>query len=153
MDKITDGEIAGETYFQEKFRNIKNFKKAILLAIHGASAQYGKTLIQEQEVMNNISDMIMETYVSESTAFRVQKLESMNKDITVFKAILDVNIYDASHKIRKAAFDAVHSFGSTELACKMKKVIDILTTTKCVNIKEARRIIADKLIEDNTYKF
>jgi alkylation response protein AidB-like acyl-CoA dehydrogenase len=153
MDAITNGKTEGETYFQEKSRTIKNFKKTILLAIHGASTQYGKTLIQEQEVMNNISDMIIETYVSESTLLRVQKLESMNKDLSVFKAILDVNIYDAAHKIRKAAFDAVYSFAAPELACKLKKVMDILTGTECVNIKDARRKIADKLIEDNTYKF
>jgi len=153
MDSITDGKPEGETYFQEKFRVLKNFKKAILLAIHGASTQYGKNLIQEQEVMNNISDMIMETYISESTVLRVQKLESMNKEMAVFKAILDVNIYEASHKIRKAAFDAVHSFAAPEQACRLKKVMDILTGSECVNIKDARRMIADKLITDNTYRF
>jgi alkylation response protein AidB-like acyl-CoA dehydrogenase len=153
MDAITDNKTGNESYFEEKLRNIKNFKKAILIAIHGASAQYGKTLIQEQEVMNNISDMIMETYVSESVLLRVQKLESMKKEMEVFKAILDVNIYDAAHKIRKAAFDAVHSFASPELACKLKKAMDILTATGCVNIKDARRMIADKLIADNLYKF
>jgi len=153
MDEITDEKTEGETYFQEKFRVVRNFKKAILLAIHGASAQYGKTLLQEQEVMNNISDMIMETYISESTVLRVQKLESMNKEISVFKAILDVNIYEAAHKIRKAAFDAVHSFAAPELTCRLKKVMDILTGTECINIKDARRRIADKLIEDNSYKF
>ena len=153
MDAITDDKTTDETYFQEKSRIIHNFKKAILLAIHGASAQYGKTLIQEQEVMNNISDMMIETYISESTLLRVQKLESMNKEMSVFKAILDVNIYEAAHKIRKAAFDAVHSFADPDLACKLKKVMDILTVTGCVNIKDARRMIADKLIEDNSYKF
>ncbi|TRZ71373.1 MAG: acyl-CoA dehydrogenase [Bacteroidetes bacterium] len=153
MDAITDDKPKNETYFQEKSRIIKNFKKAILIAIHGASAQFGKTLFQEQEVMNNISDMIIETYISESTLLRVEKLESMNKDMVVFKAILDVNIYDAAHKVRKAAFDAVHSFAVPELACKLKKVMDILTATGCVNIKDARRKIADKLIEDNSYKF
>ena len=153
MNEITDGKTENKTYFQEKLRVIKNFKKAILLTIHGASSQYGKTLIQEQEVMNNISDMIIETYVSESTLLRVQKLESTNKEIAVFKAILDVNIYDVAHKIRKAAFDAVHSFAAPELACKLKKVMDILTGTDCVNIKDARRMIADKLIGDNMYKF
>lgn len=153
MDTITDGKNGIESYFEEKLSVIRNFKKAILLAIHGASVQYGKNLIQEQEVMNNISDMIMETYVSESTMLRVQKLESMRKEMKIFKAILDVNIYDAAHKIRKAAFDAVHSFAVPELACKLKKVMDILTVTECVNIKEARRIIAEKLIEDNQYKF
>jgi alkylation response protein AidB-like acyl-CoA dehydrogenase len=153
LGAITDSKAIDESYFQEKIRIIRNLKKAILLAIHGASAAYGKTLIEEQEVMNNISDMIMETYVSESILYRVQKLDSMNKDIAVFKAILDVNIYEAAHKIRKAAFDAVHSFAEPELACRLKKVMDILTATGCVNIKDARRKIADKLIEDNSYKF
>ena len=153
MDTLTDGKTQGETYFDEKLRVIRNFKKAILLAIHGASTTYGKDLIQEQEVMNNISDMIIETYVSEATMLRVQKLESMKKNMDVFKAILDVNIYEAAHKIRKAGFDAVHSFAEPQLACKLKKAMDILTATECVNIKEARRKVADKLIEDNTYKF
>lgn len=153
MDAITDDKTTDETYFQEKSRIIRNFKKAILIAIHGASAQYGKTLIQEQEVMNNISDMMIETYISESILLRVQKLESMNKEMSVFNAILDVNIYDAAHKVRKAAFDAVHSFAVPELACKLKKIMDILTATGCVNIKDARRKIAEKLIEDNSYKF
>ena len=116
-------------------------------------AHYGKTFIQEQEVMNNISDMIMESYISESTVLRVQKLESMNKEMVTFKAILDVNVYDAAHNIRKAAFDAVNSFAAPELASDLKKVIDILTAMGCVNIKNARRIIADKLIGDNSYKF
>jgi alkylation response protein AidB-like acyl-CoA dehydrogenase len=153
MDTITGGSTEGETYFQEKSRYITNFKKAILLAIHGASTHFGKNLIQEQEVMNNISDMIIETYVTESTLLRVQKLESMNKEMSVYKAILDVNVYDASHKIRKAAFDAVHSFAAPELACKLAKAMDILTVTGCVNIKDARRKIADKLIGDNIYRF
>ena len=152
MNEITDGKTGNENYFQEKLRVIKNFKKVILLTIHGASAQYGKTIIQEQEVMNNISNMIMETYVSESTALRVQKLESMNKEMAVVKAILDVNIYDAAHKIHKAGFDAINSFASPEIASDLKKVIDILTATEYVNIKNARRIIADKLIGDNIYK-
>jgi hypothetical protein len=153
MDAITGEEKSGESYFEEKLRIVKNFKKAILIAIHGASATYGKTLIDEQEVMNNISDMIMETYVSESVLLRVQKLESMKKDIAVFKSILDVNIYEASHKIRKAAFDAVHSFADRDLACRITKVMDILTHNGCINIKNARRMIADKLIADNAYKF
>lgn len=153
MDSITADKQAGESYFQDKQRNIKNFKKAILIAIHGANTTYGKTLIDEQEVMNNISDMIMETYVSESVMLRVQKLESMKKDIAVFKAILDVNFYEAGHKIRKAGFDAVHSFADPDQACKITKVMDILTLTGCTNIKESRRLIADKLIADNVYKF
>jgi hypothetical protein len=33
------------------------------------------------------------------------------------------------------------------------QAIEKLTRQECVNVKEARRHIADKLIEDNSYKF
>jgi alkylation response protein AidB-like acyl-CoA dehydrogenase len=153
MDAVTDGKTGNESYFEEKLRYIRNFKKAILLCIHGASSHFGKSLISEQEVMNNMADMMMETYVSEATALRVQKLEGMKPDITMYKAILDVNIYDAADKVRKAGFDAVNSFATPDLASKLRKIIDLLTTTSGVNIKESRRLIANKLIEDNSYKF
>ena len=155
LDKISDNKSAGENYYQEKHRYIKNFKKAILIAIHGAVKQFEKTLVNEQEVMNNISVMMMETYVTESTALRVQKLESLKgaSSVGVYKDILDVNLYDAAEKVRKSAYDAIYSFATAADASKLIKAIDMLTNIAGVNVKEARRRIADKLIEDNSYKF
>ncbi len=60
---VTDGSKDGETYFVQKRRYIKNFKKVVLMAVHGASKAFGKGLVNEQEVLNNIADMMMETYV------------------------------------------------------------------------------------------
>jgi alkylation response protein AidB-like acyl-CoA dehydrogenase len=153
VDKIKEEEISGETYFSEKTRYIDNFKKVILLCIHGAVKQFEKTLVNEQEVLNNIADMMMETYVSESLLLRVAKLESVSEDISVYKDILDVNIFDTSEVVRKSAFDAVYSFAAEDKAATIIKAIDILTNTGGINVKNARRRIADKLIEDNSYKF
>jgi len=154
IDKITDGKVAGENYYQEKMRYVKNFKKAILLVLHAASKHFEKKFGQEQEIMNNLSDMIMETYISESAALRVQKMETLNGTaMSLYKDILDVNIYDAAEKIKKAACDAVYSFALAADATKLTKAVDILTVVTGINIKDARRRIADKLIEDNTYKF
>ena len=72
LSSISNNKKEGESYFQEKTRYIKNFKKAILICIHGASTCFGKGLINEQEVLNNIAEMIMETYVSGSLALRVE---------------------------------------------------------------------------------
>jgi alkylation response protein AidB-like acyl-CoA dehydrogenase len=155
LDTITSGKDAHETYYQEKLRYVAHFKKAILLAIHGASSKFDKKLVTEQEVLNNISEMIMETYVSESLALRVEKLESMKGALAtgLYRDILDVYIYDASYKIRKAALDAVHSFAGADEAPALARAMEILTATGGVNVKDARRRIADKLIEDNGYKF
>jgi hypothetical protein len=38
-------------------------------------------------------------------------------------------------------------------ADKLAKAVESLTSVSGVNTKDARRRIADKLIEDNTYKF
>ena len=153
INNITDGEVSGETYFDEKTRYIRNFKKAILLCINGSSKQFEKALVYEQEVLNNIAEMMMETYISESLSLRVNKLESMKGNIPVYKDILDVNIYDTAEIIRKSGYDAVYSFALPENIPSLIKAIDTLTRVRGINVKDARRRIADKLIADNIYKF
>jgi len=153
IDKITSGEVKGESYFAEKTRYIDNFKKVILLCIHVASGTFGKGLAYEQEVLNNIADMMMETYVSESLLLRVARLDNIKENISVYRDMLDVQIYDSSETVRKSAFDAIYSFAEEDKAALLIKAADDLTRVKGINVKFARRRIADKLIEDNSYKF
>jgi alkylation response protein AidB-like acyl-CoA dehydrogenase len=153
LNNITSGKKDGESYFEQKYRYIKNFKKAILICIHGANKTFQKNLVHEQEVLNNIADMMMETYVSESLALRVEKLASMKSDVALYKDMLDVNISETAAIIRKSAFDALCTFCSSESCEVLHKAIDNLTKVGCVNVKDARRRIADKLIADNSYKF
>ena len=153
LGKLSNGKTSGETYNQEKKRYIRNFKKVILICIHGAMKQFGKNLVNEQEVMNNIAEMMMETYLSESLALRVEKLAGIKSPVSVYKDILDVNIYDTAYKVRKSATDAVCSFASPESIPDLVNAIEILTAINPVNVKDGRRRIADKLIEDNVYKF
>jgi alkylation response protein AidB-like acyl-CoA dehydrogenase len=153
LDSITEEAIPDETYFQGKRRYIRNFKKLILICIHEAVKEFGKKLVYEQEVMNNITEMMMETYLSESLALRIEKLEKIKDSTDIYKDILDVNVYDTASKIRKSAYDAIYSSATDNLAQKMIKAADNLTRVKGINIKESRRRIADKLIEDNRYNF
>jgi alkylation response protein AidB-like acyl-CoA dehydrogenase len=142
-------------YYAEKMAVIKNLKKAILLIIHGASRKFDKKLVQEQEVLNNLSNMIMETYVSESLLMRVEKLENLHirSNIDLYKDIVNVNIYDTVDLVRKNGCDAVYSYSSTEEATPLIHAIEVLATNVGLNIKDARRRIADKLIADNSYQF
>ncbi|MCX6325536.1 MAG: acyl-CoA dehydrogenase family protein [Bacteroidia bacterium] len=153
LNKITDGKTADESYYQEKKRYIKNFKKVILICIHGATKRFGKSLISEQEVLNNIAEMMMETYVSESLALRVEKMGTLKGDVSVYKDILDVNLFDTAGIVRKSALEAIGSFSSAESCPILIKALENLSRVECVNVKDARRRIADKLIEDNFYKF
>ena len=142
-------------YYEEKMRYMRNFKKAVLLAIHGASGAFDKKLIHEQEVLNNISDMIIDLYIAESTSLRVNKIESMKgaDAVAIYKAILDVLVYDAADRIRKAGCDAVYCFSEGEHAAGLVSAMQSLSVVAGINMKESRRRIAAKLIGDNQYKF
>ena len=153
LNNITDNKKTGEDYFQERIRYIRNFKKAILICIHGASKCFGKGLIDEQEVLNNIAEMMMETYVSESLLLRVEKMSVLKGNVLLYKDMVDVNLFDTAGIIRKSAFEAIGSFSTPESCQTLTEAIENLSRVKCVNVKDARRRIADKLIEDNAYKF
>ncbi len=153
LDSITDGANAEEGYFEQKRRYMKNFKKAIMLTVHASMEKLGKKFMSEQEVVNNLSNMIMELYEAESMALRIEKLEGLNGTREVYRDMLNVFVYDAAHIIRKNAKDAIYSIAEGEEAEKLVKAIKTLTRVEGVNVMAARRNIAAKLIEDNEYKF
>lgn len=154
VDKITSDDTDEGDYFQKKLKHISNLKKIILLCIHAAVKSFDKNLVNEQEVMNNIADMMIDVYISESLLLRVQKIEKIRTgDLAVYRDILDVNLYDASCRIGKSAGDLICSLPDTTIPVKLAPVASSLCKMPCVNVKEARRRIASKLIEDNKYLF
>ncbi|NOU46664.1 MAG: acyl-CoA dehydrogenase [Bacteroidales bacterium] len=142
-------------YFDEKTAVIRNLKKAILMLLPGFSHACGRKLAEEEEVMMNLADMLMQVYAIESTSLRVKKLEAkkLKENISIYHDILDVLVYEATAIVNKAGKDAIVSFASDEQKDVMIDALNKLCYLKPVNIKEARRRIADKLIEDNFYNF
>jgi len=153
LEDIKNEKPSGEGYFEEKRRYLRNFKKIILLCMHGAVKHFGKNLVHEQEVMNNIAEMMMETYISESLALRVEKLETIRGNGALYRDMLDVNVFDTAEKVRKSATDAVWSFAGEESAPALVSSVEYLASVAGVNVKDSRRRIAGKLIEDNSYRF
>ncbi|MBN2214207.1 MAG: acyl-CoA dehydrogenase family protein [Bacteroidales bacterium] len=151
--KVTD--VSGLDYYAEKLAYIRNFKKAILLVINKASETFERKLSYEQEILFNISDMMMELYVAESTLLRVQKLKGIKgaEAVKLYKDILDVTVYDTADIIRKSGKDAICSFAAGDDPEKLLAALDILTKVAGVNVKESRRRLADKIIEENRYPF
>ncbi|NLI23920.1 MAG: acyl-CoA dehydrogenase [Bacteroidales bacterium] len=155
IETVAEPARPGESYYEEKKRYIRNFKKAALLIIHSATKHFEKKFAQEQEIMNNLANILMDIYVAESTCLRVEKLESLkgSEAVSIYRDILDVFVNDASARIKKEALDSVWSFASGEQAERLSKAILQLTGVAGVNVRDARRRIADKLITDNQYKF
>jgi alkylation response protein AidB-like acyl-CoA dehydrogenase len=154
LDAITDGAKAGESYFEQKRRYMQNFKKAIMLTIQSSTQALGKKYMQEQEVVNNLANMIMELYEVESMALRIEKLDGIQGANEIYRNMLDVFVYDTASLLRKNAKDAIYSsIDDAEEAEKLVKAIKTLTRVEGVNVMKARRAIADKIIEENEYKF
>lgn len=155
-DKDAEETVSARSCYEEKQQCTRNFKKAVLFLLGVATDAFQKELFNEQEVLCNISDAIMQTYAAESNMLRIKKLEEGNygKYGQVYKDIMDITIYEAADIIRKAGHDAINSLPD-EVKDKqvMLERIDLFTKVKPVNVKDARRRIADKLIDDNRYSF
>lgn len=144
-----------EGYYAEKMYYVKNYKKAALLLLGTVSEKFSRKMSSEQEILFNVSDIIMQVYPAESALLRLQKLEGMKgaDAVAVYRDMVNVFIYDAACAIRKAGYDAINSFAEGDERKKLIGYIDTLTDVAPVNVKESRRRIADKLIDDNNYEF
>lgn len=149
----------GEGKYGAERKAIQDFKKAILMVL-GSAVQLqmeGKlNLKEEQEIVMNISDMIMDSFVAESVLLRVEKLNEMTSKPhaqEVYDAILKVYFTDMQAKIGKDGADAIVSFaegdGAKMLLSGLRKFMRYTPT----NVKKGRRLVAKQLIEANGYCF
>ena len=153
LEKLPEHKSKG--YFEDKAHYVQNFKKVVMMLIQAASNKFGRKMGQEQEILNNLADVVTQTYVAESTLLRVQKLDSMQTSVdkSLYRDILDVFMLDAADRIQKYALDAIYSLDAEEDTDKYRKGILHFTALPRFNVKETRRRIADKLIEENGYCF
>lgn len=144
-----------EGWFEEKDQYVANQKKVVLMLLKAATEKFNRTLVTEQEILSNISDCIIQVYVAESVVLRLKKMEAMKGEeaCKIYRDMADVFVYDAAARIAKFARDATYSFAYGEVRDLLEKGINNFTWVAGVNVKEARRRIADQLIDENKYCF
>lgn len=143
------------TVFANEKEYLKKFKKAILLVAGGAVQKLMQTLSKEQEIIMDIADMAIDTYVAESTLLRVEKLIAQ-KGEEACKEYIDlvrVLFNDTADKIAIKGKNAVNSFAEGDEQRMMLMGIKRFTKTEPFNVKDARRNIAQLAIDKNTYPF
>ena len=142
-----------EELFSKEIKAVANFKKAILMTAGAAVQKLMMQLDKEQEILMNIADMAIETFLAESALLRVLKLAHKNGEETVLNEvdILKTYLTDAADKINKYGKTAINSFAEGDEQRMMLLGIKRFTKTDPYNTKEARRRIAKKLIEDGRY--
>ncbi len=144
-----------ETLFSREKKYVANFKKAVLMVAGSAVQKLMMQLGKEQEILMNLADMIIETYISESIQLRVEKLVEI-KGEEACKVQLDmmrVYLNDAADKIHKAGKEAINSYAEGDEQRMMLVGLKRFTKTEPLNTTAARRNVSEKLIAENKYCF
>lgn len=145
---------APEGILEEEQGYLRNFKKAVLMVAGGAVQKLMMKLSDEQEILMNISDMIIHLYAAESAYLRVKKLLDKNggQGCEFQVSAVQVYIHDAAEKINIAGKNALNGFAEGDEARMMFMGLKRFTKTAPFNAIKARRSIAKALIDENKYK-
>lgn len=152
---IPEAKEKGDGALANEFEYLDGFKKSILMIAGAAVQKLMQTISKEQEVLMNIADIAIWTYLAESALLRVQQIIDTKGEAghEAEIAIVKTYFYDAADKINKAGKDAIYSFADGDEARMMIMGLKRFTKTEAFNPKEARQLIATKIIEANEYCF
>lgn len=144
-----------EGLFAAEHKAIRNLKKAILMVAGTAVQKYMNSLAKEQEILMNIADMAIKTYVAESTLLRVEKLVGMKGEDAVANQIdiVRVTVNDAVDTAFLAGKDAIASMVEGDEQRLLFMGLKRFTKKDLYNTKEARRRIAASMIEANEFVY
>jgi len=144
-----------ERMFASEQTLISGIKKAILMVAGAAVQKLGPQLETQQELLMNISDMIITVFLAESSLFRVMKMaDQRGMDPVKWQIdLMRVFLSDSVTLVTKAAQDAINAFLQGDEQRMMLSGLKRFTRTEPYNTQAARRRIAEKLITENRYCF
>ncbi|MCH9030546.1 MAG: acyl-CoA dehydrogenase family protein [Bacteroidetes bacterium] len=144
-----------EELLAAELKVIQNTKKAIL-AIAGAAVQkLMENLKDEQEIIMNITDMMIEVFACESAYLRTMKLSRLKSETELqpYVNMTKVYISDAVERINLYGKHAITAFAEGDDLKMLMLGLKRFTKHELVNTTKLRREIAGKLIEADMYCF
>lgn len=140
--------------FAAELKSVANLKKCILMVAGAAVQKLMNKLTEEQEIIMNIADMAIATFVAESMLLRVMKnkgrIDEAKQKVT--EDIMRVYLNDAADHVNKWGKDAINAFAEGDEQRMMLLGLKRFTKADPFNAKSARRAIADYLIEKGSYQ-
>jgi hypothetical protein len=135
---------------------IVKLKKSMLMVAGKSVETFGMSLEEEQEIIMNAADMLIEIYAAESGILRAEKI-AKNKGEENAQIEIDMArlyLHNAVENIARAGREAIYSFAEGDEQRMMLMGLKRFTkANNPLNVKETRRRIAAKLIEENKYPF
>jgi alkylation response protein AidB-like acyl-CoA dehydrogenase len=141
--------------FAKEKKALRNLKKAGLMVAGAAVQKFMMKLSDEQEILMNLADMLIEVYVAESTLLRVEKLIKLRgeKDAIIQKEMAILYLHSAMEKAALAGKHAIYAFAEGDEQRLMLLGLKRFTKIDPYNLKEARRRVANYIIEKGEYPF
>ena len=134
---------------------IRNAKKAILMTAGMAVQKFMQKLADEQEMIMNLTDMLIEVFTSESAILRTQKLATMKSEAELqpYVDMTQTYVSDSLERINIYGKHAISSFAEGDELKLLTLGLKRFTKFDLINTAKLRRNIANKMIEANGYCF
>jgi alkylation response protein AidB-like acyl-CoA dehydrogenase len=142
-------------FFAKEKKVLTNLKKAGLMVSGAAVQKLMEKLSGEQEILMNLADMLIEGYVAESVILRVEKLVGLRGEENCAHEIDMARVFlnHAMEAAGRAGREAIYAFAEGDEQRMMLMGLKRFTKIEPFNLKEARRRIADHVIDKNEYPF
>ena len=142
-----------ESAFAAEKKTVLNLKKAILMIAGAAVQKLMMKLSEEQEILMNIADMTIETFVAESALMRIIKISDKQGEAAsaLQTDMMRCYLNDAIDKVNKAGKEAINAFAEGDEQRMMLLGLKRFTKSAPFNSKDARRRISEKLVAENKY--
>jgi len=138
-----------------ELKAIQNAKKAILVIAGAAVQKLMENLKDEQEIIMNVTDMMIEVFACQSAYIRTMKLSKLKSEAELQSYINMTKVYisDAVERINLYGKHAIAAFAEGDDLKMLMLGLKRFTKYEPVNTTKLRRGIADMLIEADKYCF
>ena len=135
---------------------VENMKKVFLLLLGKSFEKFGPEIDKNQQVLLSLSDLAIETYISESTLKRtvknIKRTSTIDQEYQI--SMSKLYIYEACKIIEKKSRDIINSVIDDDNQENIySSILKKLSYTKNPNIFKLKTHVADKIIAENKYCF
>ena len=156
MDEVISGtkEEGSQRLLAEEQRLVAAAKKIGLFAAGVATQKYMQALQDQQEILEAIANMVIETYAIESAVLRAQKLAARNGEASAAHAIAMTRVYvaGAMERIESAAKMVIAAASEGDMLRSQMAILRRLSKYEPFNTIALREKIAQKVIETGKYQ-
>jgi len=140
-------------FLAEDLKLVHQIKKLGLLLAGAAYKKFKDQLKTEQEIIMQLSDILIQIYVSESVLLRTQKIKLSGKNVDFQTLASKIYLHKAADDCIKAAKEIIYAVSEGDEQKMLMIGLKRFTKISPYNLKEARRALADHIFDQKSYPF